>query len=76
MVGLHLRPDEAPQEAWAQVFTVAPILALSLKYTLQRTVSNALFLSTTYLAFSQMITLGGCATAGLQPVLRWQEQLG
>ncbi|KAL4422826.1 hypothetical protein ABPG75_009023 [Micractinium tetrahymenae] len=58
VVGLHLSPEDAPQEAWMQVFTVAPILALALKYTLQRAVSNALFLSTTYLAFPQMITLG------------------
>lgn len=59
VLGLQLRPDEAPQDAWMQVFTVAPILALSFKYALERAVSNALFLSTTYLAFSQMITLGG-----------------
>lgn len=49
ILNLKLDTNDAPGGAWLQAFTAVPIMAFALKFVLQRTISNAMFLATAYI---------------------------
>ncbi|KAL4425030.1 hypothetical protein ABPG77_001808 [Micractinium sp. CCAP 211/92] len=57
IANLKLDADDAPGSAWVSVFSVVPIMALALKYVLQQTISNGMFISVAYIGWLQLLVM-------------------
>lgn len=72
IANLKLDAEDAPGSAWVSVFSVVPIMALALKYVLQQTISNGMFISVAYIGWLQLLVMPSVL---LMPTIRCYKLL-
>ncbi|KAL4422293.1 hypothetical protein ABPG75_008490 [Micractinium tetrahymenae] len=72
IANLKLDAEDAPGSAWVSVFTAVPVMALALKYVLQQTISNGMFISMAYIGWLQLLVMPSVL---LMPTIRCYKLL-